>query len=224
MALRQSDFEFIRKLIQERAAIVLDDNKHYFVESRLAPLVQELEMKSIEDLVRSLQGAGKKDLRQRVTEAITIHETSFFRDLHPFKALKETILPELIANRTSKKSLSLWCGASSSGQEPYTITMILKEHFPQLKDWRLSFIATDISNKILNKAKDGTYSQLEINRVWTLHPPHLGVTDTLLSSLTITLRPRKRGVLHLTCQRVAKFPSDFLFLSIFSKFWFLVLG
>ena len=164
MALRQSDFDYIRNLIQKRAAIVLDDNKHYFVESRLTPLAEELGLKTVQELVEKLQKQPSGPLHQRVTEAITIHETSFFRDIHPFKALRELIIPELLEKRQQERSLTMWCGACSSGQEPYTIMMILNQHFPQLSTWKTQFIATDISNKILNKAREGKYSQLEINR------------------------------------------------------------
>ncbi len=164
MALRQQDFDFVQKLIQDRAAIVLDNNKHYFVESRLGPVVEEAGLKTIEEFVQMLKTKGTELWFQRVTEAITIHETSFFRDMHPFKALQELIIPEVLENNKTERSLSMWCGASSSGQEPYTISMILDQHFPQLKSWKLNFVATDISNKILDKARQGRYSQLEINR------------------------------------------------------------
>jgi len=164
MALRQADFDYIKNLIQKRAAIVLDDNKHYFVESRLMPVVEEQKLETIEQLVGRLRTGGGAVLAQRVTEAITIHETSFFRDLHPFKALREQILPGVMQKRAKTKTLSMWCGACSSGQEPYTIAMILREQFPELRDWNLRFVATDISNKILDKARSGVYTQLEINR------------------------------------------------------------
>jgi chemotaxis protein methyltransferase CheR len=164
MALKQSDFDFIRQMIQQRAAIVLDDNKHYFVESRLGPVVEETGSKSMDHLIEQLRGPGNTALQQKVTEAITIHETSFFRDMHPFKALRESVFPDIIEKRGSERAISMWCGACSSGQEPYTVSMILHQHFPQIANWRVRFIATDISNKILDKAKGGRYSQLEINR------------------------------------------------------------
>ena len=135
MALQQADFDYIKDLIQKRAAIVLDDNKHYFVESRLMPVVEEQKLETITQLVGLLKRGGGAVLAQRVTEAITIHETSFFRDLHPFKALREQILPGVMQKRANTKTLSMWCGASSSGQEPYTIAMILREQFPELRDW-----------------------------------------------------------------------------------------
>jgi chemotaxis protein methyltransferase CheR len=99
-----------------------------------------------------------------VVEAMTTNETSFFRDLSPFLALKECFLPDLIARRASMRCLSIWCGASSSGQEPYSIMLTILEHFPELKDWRIRFLATDISGAMLKRCQEGIYSQLEVNR------------------------------------------------------------
>ena len=124
MALKQSDFDFIRQMIQKRAAIVLDDNKHYFVESRLGPVVEETGSKSMDHLIEQLRSSSHSALQQKVTEAITIHETSFFRDMHPFKALRESVFPDIIQKRGSDRAISMWCGACSSGQEPYTVSMI----------------------------------------------------------------------------------------------------
>lgn len=93
----------------------------------------------------------------------------FFRDVHPFEAFKEVILPDMINKREGSRSLSIWCGASSSGQEPYTIAMVLREHFPQLATWDLKFLATDISLKMLDQCREGKYSQLEVNRGMPAH-------------------------------------------------------
>ena len=165
MALKDRDFDFIRNLVVTRTAIVLDDNKHYFVESRLAPIVEELGLKSLADLVLLLQKLPTTNqLHQKVAEAITIHETSFFRDIHSFKALQDHAVPKLLESRTSHRDLSVWCGACSTGQEPYTIMRILYEKFPQLANWKLRFVGTDISSKVLEKAKEAKYIQLEINR------------------------------------------------------------
>jgi len=165
MAISAADFAFICQLVQDRAAIILDDNKQYFVESRIMPLLDELDFENISELISKCRADATGVMKQKVTEAITIHETSFFRDLHPFKALKDVIVPQLMQKRgTAGKSLNIWCGACSSGQEPYTIAIMLRENFPELRDWSIRFIATDISQKILDRAKLGVYSQLEINR------------------------------------------------------------
>ena len=165
MALQQSDFDFVQKLVQQKAAIVLDNGKQYFVESRLTPLAQNTGHDSIEKLIQALkQNPHNSRMVEQVVEAITIHETSFFRDIHPFKCLKEVVMPSLLEKRASQHSLNLWCAACSSGQEPYTVTMLMRENFPQLQSWNVRFIATDISNQILIRAREGRFSQLEVNR------------------------------------------------------------
>ncbi len=165
MALQQSDFDFVQKLVQQKAAIVLDNGKQYFVESRLTPLAQNTGHDSIEKLIQALkQNPHNSRMVEQVVEAITIHETSFFRDIHPFKCMKEVVMPALLEKRASQHSLNLWCAACSSGQEPYTVTMLMRENFPQLQSWNVRFIATDISNQILNRAREGRFSQLEVNR------------------------------------------------------------
>ena len=165
MALQQSDFDFVQKLVQQKAAIVLDNGKQYFVESRLTPLAQNTGHDSIEKLILALrQNPHNSRMIEQVVEAITIHETSFFRDIHPFKCMKEVVMPALLERRASQHSLNLWCAACSSGQEPYTVTMLMRENFPQLQSWNVRFIATDISNQILNRAREGKFSQLEVNR------------------------------------------------------------
>ena len=165
MALQQSDFDFVQKLVQQKAAIVLDNGKQYFVKSRLTPLAQNTGHDSIEKLILALrQNPHNSRMVEQVVEAITIHETSFFRDVHPFKCMKEVVMPSLLEKRASQHTLNLWCAACSSGQEPYTVTMLLRENFPQLQSWNVRFIATDISNQILGRAREGKFSQLEVNR------------------------------------------------------------
>ena len=165
MPLQQSDFDFVQKLVQQKAAIVLDGGKQYFVESRLTPLAQDTGHGTIEKLIQDLKRQpGTSKLVERVVEAITIHETSFFRGIHPFKCMKELVFPSLLERRAKQNALNIWCAACSSGQEPYTVTLLLKENFPQLQSWNVRFIATDISNQILDRARLGKFSQLEVNR------------------------------------------------------------
>ena len=138
--------------------------KSYLVESRLTPVVRELGLLNISELVSELQKPGSQSLNQRVVEAMTTNETSFFRDIHPFTALKDKILPGLIQRRAKEKSITIWSNACSSGQEPYTIAMVLAEHFPMLKNWKIRLISSDLSNRILDKARLGVFNQTEINR------------------------------------------------------------
>jgi len=158
------DLTYIRNLVRERSAIVLEEEKDYLIRSRLEPLAKELGFDSLVELVGKLRRASDDTLHRTVVEAMTTNETSFFRDLSPFLALKEHLLPEVIARRASTRCLSIWCGASASGQEPYSIMLTILEHFPELQDWRIRFLATDISRVMLKRCQEGIYSQIEVNR------------------------------------------------------------
>lgn len=160
----EADFDFIRTIVRFESAIVLDSAKDYLIASRLAPLVRETGAQSLGALISNLRRSPFGPLRNKVIEAITTNETNFFRDIYPWQALREVVLPRLIAARASMRQLNIWCGAASSGQEPYSLAMTLAEHFPQLATWNVKITATDISNEILQRAKQGRYSQLEVNR------------------------------------------------------------
>jgi chemotaxis protein methyltransferase CheR len=158
------DFAYIRTFLQERSAIVLEDGKQYLVESRLNPIVQRLQLNSISDLVAKLRARSANGLDTQVVEAMVTTETSFFRDRHPFETLRTVIIPEFIRQRSSERRLNIWCAASSTGQEPYSLALLLREHFPELVGWRISLVATDLSQDVLARARAGTYNQIEVNR------------------------------------------------------------
>ena len=159
-----SDFNYIRDLVRRYSAIALEADKAYLVETRLAPLARLAGFASLQELIASLRTqTPTHPLYRQVVEAITTHETSFFRDLHPFDALRTTVLPELLAKRRSL-NLTIWCAACSSGQEPYSVAMLVREHFPTLVNHRVRIIATDLSGAILDRAREGLYSQIEVNR------------------------------------------------------------
>lgn len=160
----ETDFDYIRTLVRERSAIVLEAGKLYLVESRLTPLVRREGMTSLTELVSRLRRERFGGLHRKVVEAMTTNETSFFRDLHPFEALKSTILPDLIAKRKAARTLHIWCAACSSGQEPYSIAMLLHDSFPELTGWTVRILATDLSSAVLERARRGAYSQMEVNR------------------------------------------------------------
>ena len=162
--LDRDSFDYIQALVLERSAIVLDPSKAYLIESRLTPVARQHGYGTLAELVAALRNPGSMDLRQEVIEAMTTHETSFFRDIHPFEALRSTILPRLIAARGQARSLNIWCAACSSGQEPYTIAMLLREHFPLLTQWNVRLLATDLSSQIVNRAREGVFTQTEVNR------------------------------------------------------------
>jgi chemotaxis protein methyltransferase CheR len=164
MTMTASDFGYIRRLVLEQSAIVLEEDKQYLVESRLLPLARREGFDSIASMVAWLMARKFDGLQQKVVEAMTTNETSFFRDFHPFEALRKSILPELMTRRAVSKELTFWSAACSSGQEPYSLAILLQEYFPSLADWRLRIIATELSEEMLVRAREGHYSQLEVNR------------------------------------------------------------
>jgi chemotaxis protein methyltransferase CheR len=159
-----SDYAFVTEFLFQKTSIALEAGKEYLVESRLLPVAKRLGLASVTEFLQKVRQPGSSSLCNEIIEAMVTTETSFFRDIHPFETLRKTVLPELIQSRASERRLSIWCAASSSGQEPYTIAIILKEYFPELSNWNLRFQATDISQQILARAKEGRYSQLEVNR------------------------------------------------------------
>lgn len=159
------DFQFVRDLVKQRSAIVLEDNKSYLVEARLTMLLRQIGLNSLAELITQVRVNLNGPLAQRVVNAMTTNETSFFRDAHPFEVLKQQIIPQLIKSRQQEKTLRIWCAAASSGQEPYSIAMILQEYFREpLTGWKIEIIATDISDEIVASARSGIYSQLAVNR------------------------------------------------------------
>lgn len=164
-AVSASDFEFVVALAHGQAAIVLEKGKEYLVEARLTPLAAREGFDSLAAFVRALRGERLQGpLQLKAVDALTTNETYFFRDFHPFEALRRTLLPELITLREASRRLTIWCAACSTGQEPYTIAMIIREHFPQLASWQVEIIATDLSPTVLLQAEAGRYNQIEINR------------------------------------------------------------
>jgi chemotaxis protein methyltransferase CheR len=157
-----SDYEYLRKLLKERSGLDLSADKQYLVESRLVPLARKAGLPGIAELVQKMRG-GAEALTAEVVEAMTTNETFFFRDKIPFDHLKETILPALVQARAARRSLRFWCAASSTGQEPYSIAMLLKE-MPALSGWRTEIVATDLSQAVLEKSKAGIFSQFEVQR------------------------------------------------------------
>ncbi|MFH1343448.1 MAG: protein-glutamate O-methyltransferase CheR [Pseudomonadota bacterium] len=156
------DYEFLRKLLKERSGLDLSSDKQYLVESRLIPLARRVGLPGIGELVQKLK-AGTEPLTSEVVEAMTTNETFFFRDKIPFDHLKEAVLPALAQARASRRALRIWCAASSTGQEPYSIAMCVKE-FAALAGWRVEIVATDLSQEVLEKSKAGIYSQFEVQR------------------------------------------------------------
>lgn len=164
MSIQETDFAFVRDLVLARSAIVLETGKEYLVEARLAPVARDAGLPGIPQLVDTLRRQPTSPLVKRVVEAMTTNETSFFRDMHPFDSLRTHIIPTLLERNRAQRAITIWSAACSTGQEPYTIAMTLRESFPQLDSWKIRIVCTDLSETVLDRARAGRYRQLEINR------------------------------------------------------------
>ncbi|MFZ4718259.1 MAG: CheR family methyltransferase [Ilumatobacteraceae bacterium] len=163
-ALGPGAFEYVRALVLERAAIVLDAGKTYLVESRLAPVARKEGLANVNALVDRMRATGDRRLQQAVVESMTTNETSWFRDHAPFDTLREHVLPKLVTARQAERRLEIWSAACSTGQEPYSIAMTLADHFPQLEPWSVRILASDLAGSVLDQARSGRFSQMEVNR------------------------------------------------------------
>jgi chemotaxis protein methyltransferase CheR len=158
-----SDFEFLAKLLKDRSGLLLTTDKAYLIENRLLPVARKRDMADLGQLVRALM-ANDQALTKDVVEAMTTNESFFFRDNTPFDLFRDQILPALLQRRSAQRSLRIWCAAASTGQEPYSLAMILKENAAKLAGWRIEIVGTDISTEVLKRAKDGIYNQFEVQR------------------------------------------------------------
>lgn len=158
------EYEYLRKFLRDHSGLDLSADKQYLIESRLLPLARKAGLSGIGELVQKLQGPGSSAISVGVVEAMTTNETFFFRDKVPFDHFRDTIMPEVLKARASRKSVRIWCAAGSTGQEPYSLAMSLKEMGAALTGWRVEIVATDLSQEVLEKAKAGIYSQFEVQR------------------------------------------------------------
>ncbi len=155
---------FVCTTVRNRAAIELDASKSYLIEARLSPVARANGFSSIDDFIKGVRTKTKPDLENRLVEALTTNETSFFRDIHPFVAMRKQIVPEFMQRNTSSRRLNIWSAACSTGQEIYSVAMDLREHFPSLAQWNVQLLGTDLSDEVLNRAREAKYSQIEVNR------------------------------------------------------------
>jgi chemotaxis protein methyltransferase CheR len=167
--LAEQDFAYIRDLVRDRAAIVLEPGKEYLAETRLDPVVRRAGLGSVSELVAQLRADEDPILHEQVVDALTTNETSFFRDVYPFESLRTHVLPDLIERKALSRSLFIWSAGCSSGQEPYSVAMLIREDFPELADWQVSILGTDVSVAMLERARGGRYGQIEVNRGLPAH-------------------------------------------------------
>ncbi|MGH7126421.1 MAG: CheR family methyltransferase [Stellaceae bacterium] len=158
------DFDFLCRLLKERSGLVLTRDKAYLLESRLLPVARKANLKSVDELVAAVRIRPTGDLARDVVEAMTTNESFFFRDIKPFDQFKSFVLPQLMKARAARRQIRIWSAACSSGQEPYTLAMLLAEQQAALAGWSIDIVATDLSTEILDKAQAGFYSQFEVQR------------------------------------------------------------
>ncbi|QOZ22608.1 protein-glutamate O-methyltransferase CheR [Bradyrhizobium sp. CCBAU 51753] len=155
------DYEYLRKLLKDHSGLDLSADKQYLIESRLLPLARKYGLSGIPDLVTKIRGGA---YIPQVVEAMTTNETFFFRDKVPFDHFRDTIMSDVLKARAARRSVRIWCAAGSTGQEPYSLAMCLKEMGAALAGWRVEIVATDLSQEVLEKSKAGIYSQFEVQR------------------------------------------------------------
>ena len=164
MACSETDYEYLREVVQTESANLISPARNAQFEMRLEPVARLAGAATVEDLVGLLRVDRKPQLHRAVAEAMTVNETSFFRDGGPFEALRETILPRLIERNAETRRLRIWSAACSTGQEAYSVAMMLCEHFPALAEWDVKIVGTDLSRQVVEYAQRGRYRRMEVNR------------------------------------------------------------
>jgi chemotaxis protein methyltransferase CheR len=157
------DYEYLRRFLKDRSGLDLSTDKQYLIESRLLPLSRKAGLPGIGELVQKMKG-GSADIMSQVVEAMTTNETFFFRDKLPFDHFRDSIMPEMLRARANRRSIRIWCAAGSTGQEPYSLAMCLKEMGAAVAGFRIEIFATDLSQEVIEKSRAGLYSQFEVQR------------------------------------------------------------
>ncbi|MEW5422263.1 protein-glutamate O-methyltransferase CheR [Amorphus sp. 3PC139-8] len=164
-----SDYDFLQKFLRTRSGLALSSDKQYLLESRLGPIARQFGCAGVAELTQLLRRRGSEAAAEKVVDAMTTNESLFFRDKHPFEAFTSRMLPTVLANRPVHQPVRIWCAAASSGQEPYSLAMLITENPAITAGRRFEILATDISNDILTKATRGVYSQFEVQRGLPMH-------------------------------------------------------
>ena len=157
-------FTFMQGFLKERSGLVLGNDKGYLLESRLTPIARRHDIKDLDELVAKAMSAPTEALLVDITEAMTTNESIFFRDQKPFDLFENHVLPHLLEHRAFTKAFRIWSAAASSGQESYSLAMILKEQAAKIPGWRTEIFGTDLSSEIIRKAENGLYTQFEVQR------------------------------------------------------------
>ncbi len=158
------DYDFLRKFLKRRSGLVLSAEKQYLVESRLLPLARKAGLTGLGGLVDAIRNGADEALLTGIVEAMATNESFFFRDKIPFEHFRSIVMPALIAARRRARAIRIWCAACSTGQEPYSLAMCLKQMEREIAGWRIEILATDLSGNVLEKARQGLYTQFEVQR------------------------------------------------------------
>lgn len=162
--MKDEDFGVLSKLVRDGSGLALNRDKDYLLETRLLPVARKHNLASVVDLTKVLRERGKPEIERDVIEAMTTNELFFFRDAGAFKYFRETVLPPLLAARAQTKKLRIWCAASLSGQEPYSLAIIMAEEKLRAQGWQIEIVGTDIAKSMIDRSKAGTYSHYEVQR------------------------------------------------------------
>jgi chemotaxis protein methyltransferase CheR len=194
------DYEYLRKLLKDQSGLDLSVDKHYLIDSRLLPLSHKNGLPGISELVQKIKGGAASTVAQ-VVEAMTTNETFFFRDKTPFDHFRLSVVPEILRARAGRKSMRIWCAAGSTGQEPYSLAMCLKEMGSAIAGWRIEILATDLSLDVIEKSRAGLYSQVEVQRglpiqLLVKHFKQVGEFWLINSEIRAMVQHRQLNLLH----------------------------
>lgn len=162
--MKVEDFDMFATLLKQRSGLVLTRDKAYLLESRLMPVARKWNMKGLDELAAAVRTRKEEALLRDITEAMTTNESSFFRDQKPFDQFKSVVLPALLQSRASRRQIRIWSAACSSGQEAYSLSMLLLEEQSRINGWKIEIVGTDISNEMVERARSGIYTQFEVQR------------------------------------------------------------
>lgn len=162
--MRSDDFDLLAGLLRQRSGLVLTPDKAYLLESRLMPVARKWKLKGLDELAANLRTRREESLLRDVTEAMTTNESSFFRDQKPFDLFRSVVLPAMLTSRASRRQFRIWSAACSSGQEAYSIAMMLCDEAARLRGWTVEIVGTDLSAEMIDRARNGLYTQFEVQR------------------------------------------------------------
>ncbi|MEZ5834275.1 MAG: protein-glutamate O-methyltransferase CheR [Geminicoccaceae bacterium] len=162
--MHHNELLYLADLVKQQSGIQVSADKAYLFESRLLPIARQFGYATISDLVQRVRGSGDPAIIEAIIEAMTTNESFFFRDQHPFDRFGDFMLPELKKARGGERQLRIWSAAASTGQEPYSLSMCVEEAGSEYRTWRVEILATDISGEALDRAREGIYSQFEVQR------------------------------------------------------------